>query len=88
MQATEQKVLIVDDDAAVARVLQAGLLEGEIAADCAGSAEEALVLLQRRQFDVILTDVKMPGAWRARTVQTTSFTSIKARSSSSRDSRR
>jgi DNA-binding NtrC family response regulator len=62
MQATEQKVLIVDDDAAVALVLQAGLLESEIAADCAGSAEEALVLLQRRQFDVILTDVKMPGA--------------------------
>jgi DNA-binding NtrC family response regulator len=62
MRASEPRVLVVDDDAAVARVLQAGLLEAEIAVKCAGSAEEAMRVMQRHRFDIVVTDVKMPGA--------------------------
>jgi two-component system, NtrC family, response regulator AtoC len=62
MQSAEERVLIVDDDAAVAKVLRAGLIEEQIAAECVGSAEEAMRALQRRPFDVVLSDVRMPGA--------------------------
>jgi two-component system response regulator AtoC len=62
MPTTEERVLIIDDDAAVAKVLHAGLVEEQIAAECVSSAEEALQILQRRPFDVVLSDVRMPGA--------------------------
>jgi DNA-binding NtrC family response regulator len=58
----EEKVLIVDDDPAVAKVLQAGLAGEQIEAECVESAEDALRVLQLRPFDVVLSDVAMPGA--------------------------
>lgn len=55
------RVLIVDDDAD-GRILIARILEGRGAeAVCASSAEEALELLQRERFDVLLSDIGMPG---------------------------
>lgn len=62
MRPAEQRVLVVDDDAAVARVVQAGLLEAEIPVECAESAEEAMPMMRHRRFDVVVSDVKMPGA--------------------------
>jgi DNA-binding NtrC family response regulator len=54
--------LVVDDDQAVAKVLAAALRQQGIAATLASSAEEALRLLDARPFDVVLSDVRMPGA--------------------------
>lgn len=55
-----KRILLVDDDAGVIEFLSAALRsEGEI--EIAGSAEEALDCLQRTSFDVILTDLKVPG---------------------------
>jgi DNA-binding NtrC family response regulator len=62
MVGAEESVLIVEDDAAVAKVLQAGVTGEGIAAECVSSAEEALRVLQLRPFDVVLSDVAMPGA--------------------------
>lgn len=54
-------VLIVDDDDAV-RLVLAGLLDqaGIVTAE-ASSAMEAEALLERKPFDVVITDVRMPG---------------------------
>jgi DNA-binding NtrC family response regulator len=55
-------ILIVDDDAALRRVLVA-LIEqrGHLALE-AGSAEAALVLLEQRSIDLVITDLRMPGS--------------------------
>ena len=54
-------MLVVDDDAAVATVLAALLHQDGMQAVCAGSAEEALRALAARHFDLVLSDVRMPG---------------------------
>jgi PAS domain S-box-containing protein len=55
------EVLIVDDEAdgreLIARILQ----ERGAAAKCASCAEEALDLLKQQHFDVLLSDIGMPG---------------------------
>lgn len=54
-------VLVVDDKAAVTE-LMARILGFAYDVTCACSAQEATALLEQREFDVVLTDVKMPGA--------------------------
>jgi CheY-like chemotaxis protein len=55
------RVLVVDDDEML-RVLVVSLLEAlSCETESAASAEEALALLQRKAFDVICTDLEMPG---------------------------
>src|SRR5262249_42265003 len=56
------RVLIVDDDASVARVLGAGLCEAEIASEAVASAEAALAAPERRAFAPLPSDPRMPGA--------------------------
>jgi len=53
-------VLVVDDDASVARVLAATLRQLGFAARSVASAEEALVALDREPFDAMVTDLRMP----------------------------
>ncbi len=59
--AVKESILVVDDHASaresMAHVLQA---EGRTVR-CAASAVEALELLEKKSFDVIITDMKMPG---------------------------
>ena len=55
------RVLLVDDDPAIGTVLTALLKQGGLGASWADSAETALGLLARHDFDVVLSDVKMPG---------------------------
>jgi two-component system response regulator AtoC len=55
------RVLLVDDDPAIGTVLTALLKQGGLGAMWADSAETALGLLARHDFDVVLSDVKMPG---------------------------
>ncbi|MGI4814406.1 MAG: response regulator [Janthinobacterium lividum] len=58
---TQRKILFVDDDP-LTRVLTAELIDsfGHAVAQ-AGSADEALPLLADEHFDVLLTDVSLPG---------------------------
>ncbi len=54
------KILIVDDEASMRRILVANLRrEGHVLAEAAGFSE-ARAMLAREDFDVVLTDQKMP----------------------------
>lgn len=58
----DRRVLVVDDDSAVAtacvRILEAEGYEVEVA----GGAVEAMEYLKKESFDLMLTDLKMPGS--------------------------
>jgi PAS domain S-box-containing protein len=57
----KRKILIVDDEPALAELVQAwARAQGHIAV-LASSADDALVLLAVRRFDILLTDIMMPG---------------------------
>ncbi len=55
------KVLVVDDDASLRRILEYNLAEEGHAVATAASGEEALEALERTGFDLVVTDIKMPG---------------------------
>jgi two-component system, NtrC family, response regulator AtoC len=55
-----QTVLIVDDDAALRKVLAALLGQAGIGSVEASSGREALLLLEQRLVDVVVTDLRMP----------------------------
>ena len=55
------KVLIVDDDAAVLALLEKVIRSNGLQAECADSAEKALDMLNRETCDLILMDVNMRG---------------------------
>jgi two-component system response regulator AtoC len=54
-------ILVVDDDAAVGRVLSALLAQDGHRATLANSAETALATLEKATFDLVISDVRMPG---------------------------
>ncbi|MGV3623586.1 MAG: sigma-54-dependent transcriptional regulator [Archangium sp.] len=54
-------ILVVDDDEAVGRVLAALLTQDGHKATWVNSAEAALATLEKRAFDLVLSDVRMPG---------------------------
>lgn len=53
-------VLIVDDDSAIRENL-CDLFAGAYFCQSAASAEEALVMMESERFDVVVTDISMPG---------------------------
>jgi len=55
------RVLVVDDEESVRRFLSAGLQQLGYEAHLAPTAEEALVVLAREKFDILLTDLGLPG---------------------------
>jgi two-component system response regulator HydG len=55
------KVLIVDDDQSMCELINADLSSRGIQSEWRTSAEDALRTMQEGQFDVILTDLQMPG---------------------------
>lgn len=57
---TNRSILIVDDDESI-RWLFAEALGARYFCTCAGNADEALSLLARESFALLLTDVSMPG---------------------------
>jgi DNA-binding NtrC family response regulator len=61
MSTAPDAVLVVDDDAAIGRVLVALLEQRGLEAVLVPSAEEAVAALDARHFDVVLSDVRMPG---------------------------
>ena len=56
-----EKILVVDDDNLVNDFFEAALRKLGFDVKTAGSAETALSLIHEIEFDVILSDVKMPG---------------------------
>ena len=56
-----QHVLYVEDDAALARLLQRRLGRVGLTIDTAGTAEEALDLVRAQDFDLLLVDYNLPG---------------------------
>lgn len=55
------EILVVDDDEAVGKVLAALLTQAGNKATWVGSAEAALATLEKRAFDLVISDVRMPG---------------------------
>ena len=58
---TPRRVLVVDDDAAMRDMVVSMLQESGIHARSAASADEAVEVARKGRFDVILSDVRMPG---------------------------
>jgi DNA-binding NtrC family response regulator len=55
------RILVVDDEESLRRVTQVRLEQGGYSVCVAGSAEEAIEALDRSPFDIVLTDLRMPG---------------------------
>jgi two-component system, NtrC family, response regulator AtoC len=55
------KVLVVDDDVAMCRLLQAGLTTVDLNVVWRNTAEEAFALVKNEDVDLVLTDVRMHG---------------------------
>ena len=58
---TSPRVLIVDDQQSMCELIETDLRLRELDSRWFTSAEEALEALRKEDFDVVLTDVKMPG---------------------------
>jgi CheY-like chemotaxis protein len=58
---TKGKILVVDDDPSLRRVLQVQLEQDGYDVAVAASAQQTLSVLQLRHFDLVITDLKMPG---------------------------
>lgn len=54
-------ILIVDDEESVRDSLNNWFVEDGYSVECAENAKQALLLLEARNFDIILADIKMPG---------------------------
>ncbi len=57
----DEPILIVDDESSLLTLLQDSLGHAGFLAVTAGSADEALSLVRRRHYPVVLTDLYMPG---------------------------
>lgn len=55
------RILVVDDDSQIRRVMRTTLDAQGYEVDEAGSGEKALELLQSEKFDLILLDINLPG---------------------------
>ena len=58
----DEKLLIVDDERLTSEALRYNLQLDGYHVDTASSASEALALLERQVYPVVLTDLRMPGA--------------------------
>lgn len=54
-------VLIVDDDSSVRNTMQEYIRSAGYLSSIASTAEEALGLLKKNSFDVVITDIRLPG---------------------------
>lgn len=57
----KQKILIIDDDTSLRRVLEYNLQEADYDVTAAASGEEGLLLFTEESPDLVITDMKMPG---------------------------
>ena len=57
----KHRILIVDDEKSMCELLETALKRRDFEPVWFTSAEEALASLERESFDIVLTDLKMPG---------------------------
>ncbi len=57
----KKRILIVEDEKDIARLIQYNLDKAGFMCDTAGSGEDALAALARKGFDLLLLDVMLPG---------------------------
>lgn len=60
-QVNKQYVLVVDDEASILRALQRTFYGQPFELHTAQSGEEAIGLLEQRNYDLVLSDMRMPG---------------------------
>lgn len=53
-------VLLIDDDTSILTILQKVLSQENLALDCADSARKAVQMLARDDYNLILSDIRMP----------------------------
>lgn len=61
MEQDAPRILVVDDEFAICQVIQDYLSLRKFVVATAGNFEEATALLSSREFDVLLSDIRMPG---------------------------
>jgi signal transduction histidine kinase len=61
MEFSRPKILVVDDEANVLLTVQAILRQEGYDVDAVGDGAEALGVIRERHYDLVLTDLKMPG---------------------------
>jgi DNA-binding NtrC family response regulator len=61
MNGPPERILIVDDEEHVCALFQRILQKEGYEVECAATGEDGLALLERRPFDLVITDLKMPG---------------------------
>ncbi len=54
-------VLIVDDDTAIQNMLYKVIKSNGLEADIASNGEEALRMIEKKNYDLMLQDINMPG---------------------------
>ena len=59
-QLAGRRVLVVEDEAALASAVADALTDAGFVVDRAGDGEEALAIVRERQFDLVICDLKMP----------------------------
>ena len=57
----EFRILVVDDDVQIRRVLRAALTAARYEVDTAASGEESLEMMKDRKYHLVLLDLSMPG---------------------------
>jgi DNA-binding NtrC family response regulator len=55
------RILLVDDEPSILRMFRSALANYGYATELAGSLDEAMLLLEMESFDVVVSDVNMPG---------------------------
>jgi PAS domain S-box-containing protein len=54
-------ILVVEDEASLRELLVDALTEGGFFVEAASTGEEAIQLVEKRKFDAVISDIKMPG---------------------------
>ena len=60
MEGANNQVLVIDDEGDIRELLQMTLLRMGLATDCAATAAEALTLLSAKEYQLCLTDMRLP----------------------------
>ncbi|MDR0735600.1 MAG: sigma-54 dependent transcriptional regulator [Zoogloeaceae bacterium] len=60
MKHTENRILVIDDEADIRELIELTLTRMGLDADCVGSVEEALAMLKGNRYQLCLTDMRLP----------------------------
>ncbi len=60
-QALDKKILVIDDDELVLKTMKNLLLKTGYKVTCASNAENAFNEIKKQEFDLIVSDIRMPG---------------------------